>query len=267
MISLLIKGRVMPQRTIAITAIFIAAVVIASALASESTLAVAPQQTTGKTVLDAVYTQDQAMRGGALFAANCARCHEGFCPDGPPLVGPLFIERWREDSLAALLTFMTGLPRVLGGVLNENEYVDVIAYLLQSNEFPSGAQQLTADSIGSVQLVSKGGPKPLPSNALVEVVGCFAHDGEDTLTLSQATTPIRIHRGIESTPEELKAAEARAAGTLNFRLQNVQEIRPDFKPESVTGHKVLAKGVLGRQGSGSRIFVTSFEPLAAACTP
>ena len=36
------------------------------------------------------------MRGQEAFAANCSRCHEGVCPEGPPLVGPLFIERWRE---------------------------------------------------------------------------------------------------------------------------------------------------------------------------
>src|SRR5262245_18187069 len=107
------------------TVILIADLVVATRLTWAHVLAMSPQQTSGQTVLDGVYTQDQAARGEELFAANCARCHEGFCPDGPPLVGPLFIERWRDDNLAPLLNFMTGLPRVLGGVLNQSEYVDV----------------------------------------------------------------------------------------------------------------------------------------------
>src|ERR1044071_981382 len=144
---LLKLGHFMVHRTIAA---LIAAAALAGAFALVQAQAM-PQQPPTQTVVDPVYTQNQAARDEELFAANCARCHEGVCPDGPPLTGPLFVERWRDDSLAPLLTFMKGLPPVLGGVLKENEYVDVIAFLMQSNEFPAGSRELTAESLGRIQ--------------------------------------------------------------------------------------------------------------------
>src|SRR5689334_3932227 len=106
-------------------------------------LAVAAQamsmQATGKTILDGVYTTEQAARGEAAYNANCAKCHEGECPEGSPLGAPLFIERWREENLAFLFTFMkTRMPAKAEGSLADPVYLDILTFLLKKNEYPAG---------------------------------------------------------------------------------------------------------------------------------
>ena len=49
------------------------------------------------------------------------------------------MERWREDSLHSLFTTMSTLmPRNDPGILSDGEYLDILAYVLQSNGFPTG---------------------------------------------------------------------------------------------------------------------------------
>ncbi len=215
-----------------------------------------------KTVLDGVYTDAQASRGESGYGTNCAKCHEGADVDGPPLSGDPFIDRWREDSLASLFTFIkTNMPRDAAGKLGENVYLDILAYLLQANTFPSCKKELTPDVLGSTLLVGKDGPKPLPTNALVRVAGCFTQGPNGSWTLSRAVEPIRTRDAEKTTPEELKAAAAQPLGTRTFRLQNLDETKPD----TYNGHKVQAKGVLIRQSNNNRINVTSLETIAPGC--
>src|SRR5690242_6722513 len=95
----------------------IACVILAGTLLS--------QDKPGRTVLDGVYSDAQAKRGDAEYGMNCAKCHEGADVDGPPLTGDPFIDRWREDSLASLFTFIrTQMPRDTPGKLSEPVYRD-----------------------------------------------------------------------------------------------------------------------------------------------
>ena len=213
----------------------------------------------GKNVLDRVYTEAQAARGAVHYQADCMGCHEGNDPDGPSLLSD-FIERWREDSLATLFTFMkTNMPRDAPGKLPEEGYVDILTYLLQINGYPAGSTELKAAELGTIRLVGRNGPQPLPNNALIRVVGCFAQQGNDVWSLTNVASPSRIRRAEESTPEELKLSTGQAPGTQTFRLQNV------MNPESHVGHKVQVKGVLSRQGNVERINVLILETLAPMC--
>lgn len=221
-----------------------------------------------RTVLDAVYTDAQAMRGEAGYGANCAKCHEGADVDGPPLTGDPFIDRWREDSLGALFTFIkTRMPRDAPGKLNDDSYRDILAFLLAANMYPSGGKELSAESISSTLLVGKDGPKPLPTNTLVLVVGCLAPGAANTWMLNSATEPARTHEADKTTPEELKKSGAKPAGTQTFRLQNLADLRPGFNPDTVKGKKVQVKGALVRQSGNDRINVTSLETVAPGCAP
>src|SRR5271169_2086912 len=81
-----------------------------------------------RTVLDGVYSDAQAARGAALFGAKCAGCHEGADVDGPPLELDPFVERWREDSLQPLFTFLkTKMPQDAPGSLTEANYLDLLS--------------------------------------------------------------------------------------------------------------------------------------------
>jgi len=216
----------------------------------------------GGTVLDGVYTDAQAKRGEAEYGMNCAKCHEGADVDGSPLNGDPFVDRWREDRLATLFTFIrTNMPRDTPGKLAEAAYRDILAFLLQANGYPAGGSELTAATLDRTQLVGKDGPKPLPTNAVVVAVGCFAPVDGDTGTLSKAGPVSRTSAADQTNPEELKRSAARPLGDQQFRLQNLS----DFKTDALKGHKVQTKGVLVRQPNNDRINVTSLESVAPSC--
>ena len=221
------------------------------------------QQAVGRTVWDGAYTEEQAERGADEYAMYCARCHEGVCPDGPPLVGPLFVERWREDNLGSLFLWVsTRMPRNANGSLSEKTYLDSIAHLLKANGFPVGQTELTAANARGIQVVGQNGPRPLPGNAVVEMVGCFTKGPEDSFQLTQATVPVRYRYGSPEAPDALSAAGARPLGQGTYELTNVRESRSDLNPESITGQRVRVRGPLLRQ----RVHVTMLDALPGACT-
>jgi mono/diheme cytochrome c family protein len=220
------------------------------------------------TVLGGVYTAAQAARGEAAFGGNCAKCHEGADVDGPPLNGDPFIDRWREDNLDALFDFMkTQMPRDDPGKLAAGAYVDILAYLLSRNSFPAGGQELTAGTLGNTLLVGKDGPRPLPTNALVQVVGCLTPGPSSTWTLTNASEPARTRNADKIAAEELTASASGPTGTQTFGLQNLADLGANFNTDANKGHRVLAKGVLLRRSAGDRVNVISIGSAASGCGP
>ena len=225
-----------------------------------------PAPTTAQTVLDRVYTQEQADRGEKVYESQCVKCHEGNDPEGPTLMGRTFIERWREDDLEELYLFINDrMPADAPGKLSSNEAVDVLAFLLRSNKYPEGTQPLVVESLPRITLVGPDGPKPFPPNTLVQTVGCFTQVSAEEWRLTQAAAPIRSRNGKETSPEELKRATARPLGTQTFVLRNFTNIDLQFKPDAFKGHKIQVKGALIRSSEGERISLTSLDTLAPSC--
>lgn len=223
---------------------------------------------THATVLSGVYTAAQAARGETAFGSNCAKCHEGADVDGPPLTGDPFIDRWREDNLEALFDFMkTRMPQDDPGKLAAGAYLDILSYLLSRNSFPAGSQELTAGTLSSTLLVGKDGPKPLPTNALVQVVGCFTPGSNNTWTLTNASEPARTRNADKIAAEELTISAKASLGSQAFGLQNLADLGAGFNVDANKGHRVLAKGVLLRRSAGDRINVISIGSAAPACGP
>jgi mono/diheme cytochrome c family protein len=223
-----------------------------------------------RTVLDGVYTDAQAMRGENEYGANCARCHGADLDGGgaaPTLHTLDFVDRWREDHLATLFQFIsTNMPQPPGrpGGLKEQQYLDIVAFLLQVNGLPSGSKELTTADL-ETQLVGVDGPKPLPPSALVRVVGCLAHPA-DAWTLTRSAAPARVRSNGDTTnPAELEASGRAALGSLEYRLPNLGDDHkePDLLAE--VGKKVQVKGVVNGQGSAARLSVLSFSPLGQTC--
>jgi quinoprotein glucose dehydrogenase len=215
------------------------------------------------TVLDGVYTAAQAERGAAAYDASCAGCHEGLDADGPQLSGTAFLDRWREDKLEPLFTFIkTRMPGNFPGSLDERTYVDIMAYILRSNDIPAGAKELNADMVGRIQLVGAGGPRPLANLTIVRAVGCLSPQAGNTWALIQAggVAPVRERIVDGTTPEELKGSAAQPLGTLRFPLLSVTQ-----QAASYAGHKVQVKGVLTRQNAVDRINVMSLESVGPTC--
>jgi len=223
-------------------------------------------QNSQRTVLDGVYSEAQAARGGQAYGEHCAMCHEGADVDGPALTGSPFVDDWREDTLDTLLTFIkTRMPRDAQGSLAESMYVDILAHMLQNNDYPAGSAELTAAAARTTLVVGRGGAKPLPNNVLVQVTGCFDPGANNTAQLTKASLPSRTRDGNEATAEELTNAQTRS-GSSTFRLRNLDRL-PDFSADAGKGHSVMVKGVLGTDSSGARINVTLLKVFAASCTP
>src|SRR5262245_8261550 len=130
------------------------------------------------TVLDAVYSDQQAARGQAYYTANCSACHgarlEGV--SAPELTGDRFVDRGREGSLDGIYGFITQRmpPRrdTSTSTIPDKNYLDILTYILKVNGYPAGTRDLDADSLAKVLFIGKSGPRPVPDGSLVVAVGC-----------------------------------------------------------------------------------------------
>lgn len=83
------------------------------------------------------------MRGRDVYAGMCAGCHPAVTH-----VGPVFTASWAGKRLSDLFGFVKErMPKNDPGSLSEEEYVDVITYMLRLNGMPVGMQDLPVDSV------------------------------------------------------------------------------------------------------------------------
>jgi cytochrome c len=96
---------------------------------------------------DGWYTQEQAERGQEDYDQHCARCHgddlEGIAGN-PPVIGEDFLERW--DTVWDVFDYTREtMPLDAPGTLDDETYIDTIAYILQVNTFPAGEEELPTE--------------------------------------------------------------------------------------------------------------------------
>ncbi len=227
------------------------------------------KETTRKTILDGVYTEAQALRGEDAYYESCSRCHRDDLRGGAEalsLIGPRFIDQWREDKLNSLFTHIsTRMPRAPAPKLAENTYLDIVAFILKSNGYPAGPRELTVDAVKTTWFISKDGPKPIPNLSPVLVVGCLESTDNKVWTLTNAIDPLRNRVPDATSPEELKESASLALGTGKFRVQNFEYVKPGFTADPFKGQKVQVKGTLVQAANNNRINVTSLESLAPSC--
>src|ERR1700682_890833 len=121
---------------------------------------------------ESVFTQEQADRGKAYFHWACGMCHmvdvSGRAATQAELdsgsgsivgsrrsltnfVGDRFRQRW--NNVGSLYNkIRTNMPGYDGGGLSPQEYVDIIAYLLQANGWRAGQEELRASIIPNLEL-------------------------------------------------------------------------------------------------------------------
>lgn len=118
-------------------------------------------QDPARTTLDGVYTEAQAKRGESVYGQSCASCH---APDlsgvdvAPALTGPEFVSGWDKMTLDDLVERVrTSMPADAPGSLKREGYIDVVAFMLSKNGFPTGERELPADSaaLKQVQFTAK----------------------------------------------------------------------------------------------------------------
>src|SRR5580704_11529125 len=125
--------------------------------------AAAQQGSADRKIWDGVFTQEQATRGKPRFEASCSRCHNNELVGserGPALKGNGFLSKYENDSLAALFTLIRDtMPRDGGaGVVSDEVKIDILAYILQRNEIPSGKDEVKLDqsALERIKIAKKG---------------------------------------------------------------------------------------------------------------
>ncbi len=114
-----------------------------------------------RTTWDGVYTEAQAKRGEAIYAERCASCH---APDlsgmdqAPALTGDEFLTAWNDLSLHDLFErTQISMPADKPGTLERQHIVDVLAFILHKDGFPSGERELplAADDLKAITFAAK----------------------------------------------------------------------------------------------------------------
>ena len=119
-------------------------------------------------VWDGVFTEAQAKRGQAVYPGPCGTCHGrrlNGAPDDPdmrstpPLARAKFLRDWEGRSLATLFEYTRAtMPESNPGSLTDEEYVDVIVYMLSVGGMPAGDDELQPDPQSLARVVIQQQP-------------------------------------------------------------------------------------------------------------
>jgi alcohol dehydrogenase (cytochrome c) len=106
------------------------------------------------------FTAQQADAGRAAYQQNCSGCHAADLSgigNALPLAGLPFTSSWGSRTAGDLVGFMEGaMPPTNPGGLGEQNYLNIAAFVLQSNGARAGNQALTANSSVVIRTVATG---------------------------------------------------------------------------------------------------------------
>jgi mono/diheme cytochrome c family protein len=136
--------------------------VLASVIVGTASVRAQPAETQ-KSVLDGVYTEAQAARGQEAYRQECAGCHLeslGGADMAPGLVGEAFQKQWTDLTVGDLFErIRISMPQDSPAHLSRQTYVDIVAYILNANNFPPGSSELTHDlaTLQQIKIAAKTG--------------------------------------------------------------------------------------------------------------
>jgi mono/diheme cytochrome c family protein len=103
-----------------------------------------------RSVWDGVYTAEQAKRGQARYNELCGACHGDTLAGGesaPPLAGGEFLANWNTLTVGDLFDrTRSTMPQNKPGSLSREISADILAYVLNANQFPAGKAALPQSS-------------------------------------------------------------------------------------------------------------------------
>lgn len=114
-------------------------------------------------VLAGAYSEQQAIRGQALYYEHCLSCHGEMLnglDQAPPLAGPQFSGIWDGEPLAALVDRIDTMPPTDPGSLSRSDNVDILAYMLWYNGLPIGDSALGTEQSVLTQMTFQTPPLP-----------------------------------------------------------------------------------------------------------
>ena len=176
-----------------------------------------------------VYTAAQADRGKAVFDTACLRCHGADLAGNtaPALTGDRFQATWGGGPVGSLFgKIRDTMPPNFGALLDDREKLDIVTYILKTNGFPAGPEELRlgGDDLASAQILGEG-----------EVPG-----PQDFSLAASAASPL---------------------GSRTYRLLSLAR----FEPAAHVGHKVEARGLVYTEPGDERITLTSLQRAGGTC--
>jgi len=136
----------------------LAAVALVAIVAASEFRAVSAQ---GKTQWDGIFTAAQAERGAMVYNDTCVPCHGpdlGGSDLAPSLTGADFAMNWNDMNVAELFDRVSmSMPLTAPGSLTAQQYADVVAFVLQKNGAPAGAEEMPAkkELLSAVKFTAK----------------------------------------------------------------------------------------------------------------
>jgi cytochrome c553 len=124
--------------------------VVAALLVFPTTSVTQAQQVAKTSTASGVFTAEQAKNGESVFQARCATCHGADLhstePEAPDLTEGAFRFGWNGKTVANRFEEIRGtMPYGNARSLDDQTYIDIVAYILQFNGIPSGNQKLEPD--------------------------------------------------------------------------------------------------------------------------
>lgn len=102
---------------------------------------IAAQSGGPRSVREGVFSPTQADRGEVTYREVCANCHTL-----SQFRGEAFELAWAGRTVRDLFRLIrSSMPNDNPGALTDQQYIDVVAYLLKLNRYPTGETELAAD--------------------------------------------------------------------------------------------------------------------------
>jgi mono/diheme cytochrome c family protein len=123
-------------------------------------LAAEAQDASGPSIWSGVFTAAQAQRGSDAYQASCSACHgsdlHATDPEAVDLTGPVMRAKWNGKTLQERFqTIRDTMPPGNANTLGDKTYMDILAFILRSNEVPAGNQELVPETAKGIVFVQK----------------------------------------------------------------------------------------------------------------
>ena len=121
---------------------------------------VADAQDAAPSIWRGVFTAAQAQRGNEAYQASCSACHgsdlRATNGEAVDLTGPPFRTSWNGKTLQERFEKIRDtMPLGSENTLSEKTYMDILAFILQFNGFPSGNQDLVPETAKGIVFAEK----------------------------------------------------------------------------------------------------------------
>ena len=94
-----------------------------------------------RTSMSGIFSQKQASAGRTVYSMQCSACHSTSAH-----TGPAFMKSWQGRTVWDLYAFLKdNMPQSEPGALSDEEYIQVVTYMLSLNKMPAGEQDLRVD--------------------------------------------------------------------------------------------------------------------------